>query len=253
MNTALTVAGFDPSGGAGLQADLKVFQEIGVYGLSIVSAITAQNSSGVRAIMPVDAGFVEKQLSVLLSDMRPDAVKTGMLWSGENIDVLVKAIKKFKLKNIVVDPVMLSSTSRALADKGLMEALRDKLLPLCTVITPNINEAAVLSGIKIKTMDDMKKAAVLLRDMGPDCVVITGGHLADTASDLVYNGRFSILKGRKLPGEFHGTGCRFSAAITARLALGTSVEEAVKAAKAFMRRSFKKTFSTGKGMRLFVV
>ncbi|MBI5100991.1 MAG: bifunctional hydroxymethylpyrimidine kinase/phosphomethylpyrimidine kinase [Nitrospirae bacterium] len=253
MKTALTVAGFDPSGGAGLQADLKVFQAHGIYGLSCVSALTAQNSAGVRGVMPVEPAFLDKQLSVLLSDMRPDAVKTGMLWSGENIDILVRAIKKFRLKNIVVDPVMLSSSSRPLAGKGLWEALRDRLLPFCAVITPNIHEASVLSGTKIKSIDDMKKAAVLLHAMGPECVVITGGHLTENATDIIYDGRFTILKGRKLTGEYHGTGCRFSAAITARLAQGYDAHDAVKGAKTFMRLSFKKTFSTGRGMRMFVV
>src|ERR1700690_966150 len=161
MKTALTIAGFDPSGGAGLQADLKVFQSFGVYGLSVVSAVTAQNSKGVRAVMPVPAAFVKKQLTVLLSDIRPDAIKTGMLYSRENVEVLVSIIKKYDLKNIVIDPVLISSTGKMLAEKEMQTAMREKLLPVCTVITPNIHEAEVLSGVAIKTTGDMKKAAVI--------------------------------------------------------------------------------------------
>jgi hydroxymethylpyrimidine/phosphomethylpyrimidine kinase len=251
MKTALTIAGFDPSGGAGLQADLKVFQSFGVYGLSVVSAVTAQNSKGVKAVMPVSAASVKKQLSVLLTDIRPDALKTGMLYSRENIGVLVGIIKKYRLKNIVIDPVLISSTGKILAEKGMQTALKKQLLPLCTVITPNIHEAAVLSGISVKTARDMEKAAVILHDMGAEYVIITGGHLEKTAVDIVYDGSFHLLKGRKLQGEYHGTGCRFSAAVTALLGQGVEVVEAAKRAKAFMRSSFRKTFSTGSGMRLF--
>ena len=253
MKTALTIAGFDPSGGAGLQSDLKVFQSFGIYGLSVVSAVTAQNSKGVRAVMPVPATFVKKQLTVLLSDIRPDALKTGMLFSRENVEVLVSIIKKYNLKNIVIDPVLISSTGKMLAEKEMQTAMREKLLPVCTVITPNIHEAEVLSGVAIKTTGDMKKAAVILNNLGAEYVIITGGHLEKTALDIIYNGSFHLLKGRKLEGEYHGTGCRFSSAITALLSQGVDVVEAAKRAKAFMRTSFRKTFSPGSGMRLFMM
>ena len=151
MKKALTIAGFDPTGGAGIQADLKVFQALGVYGLSVVSSLTAQNTEGVRDIMPVPGEFVKTQLSVLLSDIVPEATKTGMLYSESSVNVLAYIIRKYSLKNIVVDPVMVSSSGKRLVEKNTPIVLRKKIFPLCTVITPNIYEASVLTGIDIKT------------------------------------------------------------------------------------------------------
>lgn len=250
---ALTIAGFDPSGGAGIQADLRVFSGFDVYGLSVAAALTAQNSIGVRAVRPVESGFVRRQLTVLLADMRPDALKTGMLHSRANVAVVAEMIRKYRLGNVVVDPVLLSSTGRRLAEKGTEGAVRTKLLPVTTVITPNMHEASVLTGIDIRDIDDMKEAAVILRDFGAENVIITGGHLERLAVDVFYNGSFTLLKGRKIPGEYHGTGCRFSAAIAALLAKGSGVLDAAQEAKTYMRQSMRKTFSTGKGMRLFNV
>jgi hydroxymethylpyrimidine/phosphomethylpyrimidine kinase len=253
MKSALTIAGFDPSGGAGIQADLKVFRALDIYGLSVAAALTAQNSKGVSAVRAVEPSFVQRQLTVLFQDMKPDALKTGMLYSKANVEVVVKVINRYGLRNIVVDPVLLSSSGRLLAEKGVEKVMRKKLLPLAEVITPNIHEASVLAGMEILTLDDMKRAAVILHDLGAANVVITGGHLEKGAVDIIYNGMFTFLKGRKISGEFHGTGCRFSAVIAARLADGCSVVEAVRQAKTYVRQSMKQTFSTGKGMRLFNV
>jgi hydroxymethylpyrimidine/phosphomethylpyrimidine kinase len=250
MNQALTIAGSDPSCGAGLQADLKVFRRFGVYGLSVVAALTSQNVSGVKSVLPVPHTYVRDQLTVLLSEFRPHAMKTGMLYSEKNVETVSRIVKRFSLGNLVVDPVILSSTGRRLAERGTPGAVRKKLLPLCTVVTPNIFEASVLSGMTIKTRSDMEAAAVRIRKYGPAGVIITGGHLEKNAVDVVYDGEFHYLRGRKLPGEFHGTGCAFSAALAALLARGHSVVESAILAKKFMKSVIRKSFGSGTGMKL---
>lgn len=250
---ALTIAGFDPSGGAGIQADLKIFSRFDVYGLSVAAALTAQNSAGVKAVLPVESGFVRRQLGVLLEDLRPAALKTGMLQSRENVAVVARMIAKYRLGNVVVDPVLLSSTGRRLAVRGMETALRDMLLPVTTVLTPNMHEASVLAGIPVRDPGEMRQAAEILHGLGVRNVIITGGHLEGSAIDIFYNGAYTLLRGSRVPGEYHGTGCRFSAVITALLAKGAGPLEAAKQAKAHMRRAMKNTFSTGKGMHLFNV
>ncbi len=252
MNKALTIAGSDPSGGAGIQADLKVFHAFGVYGLSVISSLTAQNSREVSGVMPVSGPFVKKQLVTVISGLEPDAIKTGMLYSESNVEIAAQIIRKYSLKNIVVDPVIVSSSGKRLALKNTPAAIRKKLLPLCTVITPNLHEASVLTGIRIKTEADMEKAAVRLKGYGPENVIITGGHLEKIAMDIFYDGdEFHYLRSRKIKGEYHGTGCTFSAAITALLALGHNAPDAAAMAKDFMNRMFRKAFFVRGGMRLF--
>lgn len=245
----MTIAGFDPSGGAGIQQDLKVFHALGLHGLSAVSALTAQNSRGVRGIMPVTGSFLKKQIDVLLSDMRPGATKIGMLYTRANVAAVAGMIKKYSLENVVIDPVMISSSGKDLAEEGVLAALVRSLLPLCTVVTPNIHEASALSGIDIKSPEDVEAAAKRLAKLGAGSVIITGGHLQRSANDLVYDGRFHYLKGRKLKGEYHGTGCAFSAAVAAFLAKGEDVLGAARLAKKFMTRAFDKAFSPGAGMK----
>jgi hydroxymethylpyrimidine/phosphomethylpyrimidine kinase len=251
MKKALTVAGFDPTGGAGIQADLKVFHALDLYGLSVVAALTAQNTDGVKAVMPVPDRFVKKQLDVLLSDLVPEATKTGMLYSESNVAVVAQMIKRHSLNNIVVDPVIVSSSGKKLVEKNTPAAIREKIFPLCAVITPNIHEASVLTGIEIKSRADMEKAAVCLKAYGPENVIITGGHLEDVALDILYNGEFHYLRSKKVRGEYHGTGCTFSAALTALLAKGYSVPDAAREAKKFMNTAFRMTFDAGGKMRLF--
>jgi len=253
MNTALTIAGFDPSGGAGLQQDLKVFHAFGVYGLSAAAALTAQNSSGVTAVKAVDGNFLRKQLEVLLSDIVPDATKVGMLLTAANVRVVARIFRKYRLKNIVLDPVIVSSSGRMLAEKGVPELIRGEIFPYCAVITPNIHEASMLSGVAVTTDADMAKAAIILKGFGPRQVIITGGHRSGSAVDMVYDGTFSYLKGKRAAGEYHGTGCAFSSAVTALLGKGLDVQDAALNAKRFMGRSFRKSFSTGKGLRLFSI
>ena len=253
VKKALTIAGFDPSGGAGIQADLKVFHALGVYGLSAVAALTAQNSAGVAGVQPVEGRFLKKQLQILLADLTPDATKVGMVLTAGNVGIVAGVIRDYALKNVVLDPVMISSSGKRLSARTVPGLLKEEMLPFCTVITPNIHEASVLSDIKITSKKDMEKAAVLLRALGPDTVIVTGGHLSGNAVDVVFDGSFHYLKARKQRGEFHGTGCIFSSALAAFLAKGFPVPAAANMAKEFMTRAFFKTYGTGRGMRLFVI
>ena len=251
MKQVLTIAGFDPSGGAGIQQDLRVFHAFGVYGLSAVAALTAQNSSGVAAVKAVDGYFLRKQIEVLLRDSTPDATKIGMLLTADNVAVMAAMLKKYRLKNVVLDPVVLSSSGKMLVESGVPELIRRNIFPHCTVITPNIPEASILSGVEIATDVDMAKAAVILKGFGPEQVIITGGHRAGNTVDMLYDGTFYYLKGRRVPGEYHGTGCVFSSALASLLAQGFDVPAAARHAKRFITRSFRKSFSPGNGMRLF--
>ncbi len=250
MKIALTIAGSDPTGGAGLQADLKVFKAFNVHGLSVVSAVTAQSTEGVDSLFPVDRETFERQLRVLLPDIKPDALKLGMLYSRSAVEIIGEAVKEFSLKNLVVDPVTVSSSGMGLVDAGTLDSIRDALFPLSKVITPNIYEASVLSGIMIEDRENMEEAAKILKDMGPEVVVITGGHLEEIALDLYYDGEFHSVEGEKVRGEYHGTGCAFSAAVTALIALGHSPLESVRRAKEFVGNAIKEAYHPGKGMGL---
>lgn len=251
MKSALTIAGSDPTGGAGLQADIKVFRAFGVHGLSIASALTAQNTEGVISVFPVDKNFFAEQLNVLLKDITPDAVKTGMLYSKQLAGVVAETIRRYSLKNLVIDPVTVSSSGVSLVDDGTLDAIREQLFPLAKVITPNIYEASVLTGISIEDVTQMEEAAKELRKMGPENVVITGGHLEGEALDLYYDGfSFFRMESAKKEGEYHGTGCVFSAAVTALLATGHSTLESVKKTKEFIDNAIKNAYHLGKGMRL---
>jgi hydroxymethylpyrimidine/phosphomethylpyrimidine kinase len=253
MKTALTIAGSDPTGGAGLQADLKVFRAFEVHGLTVVSAVTAQNTVGVESVLPVEREFFEKQLDTLLTDIKPEAVKLGMLYSTWAVELIRSAIKKYSLKNLVIDPVTVSSSGKTLVADGTLDAMREKLFPLAKVITPNIYEASILTGLRIEERKDMEESAKILRDMGPEVVVITGGHLEAIALDLYYDGEFHDVEGEKVRGEYHGTGCVFSAAITASLAFGHAPLESVRKAKEFINRAIKRAYHPGKGMGLLYI
>lgn len=250
MKTALTIAGSDPTGGAGLQIDLKVFKTFDVYGLSVVSAVTAQNTTGVYSVFPVSRELFEKQLHILLSDIRPDAVKIGMIYSRWASEVISKAVKRYSLSNIVIDPVIVSSNGVSLLEDGALDELKDKLFPLSRVITPNIYEASQLTGIMIKNRGDIENAAKILKNMGPEVVVITGGGFNKTVLDLYYDGDFRIIEDVRREGEYHGTGCVFSAAITALLALGHTPFESVKKAKELINNAIERSSYPGKGMGL---
>lgn len=251
MKSALTIAGSDPASGAGLQADLRVFYSLGVHGLSVPSALTAQNTVCVRATLPVEKKFFVKQLDMLLKDIIPDAVKTGMLPTKQIVKAVAEKIVKRSLKNLVVDPVTVSSSGKRLIEDSALDSIKKFLFPLAKMVTPNIHEAFVLTGIKIKNGIDMEKSAKKLKTMGPEIVIITGGHLEKKAVDLYYDGAdFHRLESQKIEGEYHGTGCAFSAALTAFLASGHDPLDAVKEAKDFITEAIRNAYYLGKGMGL---
>jgi hydroxymethylpyrimidine/phosphomethylpyrimidine kinase len=247
---ALTIAGSDPSGGAGLQADLKTFKSLGVYGTSVPSVLTSQNTEGVYSIHELPPDFFLKQIDILLSDITPDALKTGMLYNDDFIQVIAGKIKEYSLGNLVIDPVTVSSTGVMLIEEGVLDALKHYLFPLAKVITPNTYEASVLTGTDIRDDKDIREVAVKLKEFGPEAVVITGGHLHGNAEDLFFDGKdFFPLEKDRLEGEYHGTGCVFSAAITACLALGYDPKEAFIKAKEVVWDAMKSALSVGKGMK----
>ncbi len=249
--TALTIAGSDPSGGAGLQADLKTFRSLGVYGLSVPSVLTSQNTEGVYGIHEIPIDFFSKQIDILLQDIKPDAMKTGMLYSSDCIQVIADKIREYDLDNLVIDPVTVSSTGVMLIEEGVLDDLKQYLFPLAKVITPNTYEASVLTGMDIKDEKDIREVAVKLKEYGPEIVVITGGHLHGNAEDLLYDGsEFMTLENDRLEGEYHGTGCVFSSAMTACLAKGHVPQEAFARAKEAVWNAMKTGLSVGSGMKV---
>ena len=251
MKSVLTIAGSDPTGGAGLQADLKTFRAFGVHGLSVPSALTAQNTSGVGSLLSIERDFFLAQVDFLLDDITPDALKTGMLYSTWTVEAVADRIRKRSLGNLVVDPVTVSSSGTSLVEEGTLDRIGDLLFPLSKVITPNIYEASVLAGMHVEDEEDMEKAARRLKETGPDVVIITGGHMERLTLDLYFDGTtFHRLEGSKIKGEYHGTGCAFSAAITACLSLGHTPLEAARRAKEFVTEAIKKSYHVGKGMGL---
>ncbi len=258
MKVALTIAGSDPTGGAGAQSDLRVFHHFAVYGLSVLAALTAQNTFKVSAVSAVRGDLLEEQLNTLLNDIRPDALKTGLLFSMDAIMTAAKIIRAHDLRNVVIDPVIVSSTGTDLMERGALDIMKKDLLPLARVITPNIAEASALSGVRISDEEDIEEAARALKQFGPEVIVITGGHLPAAKEhetlELIYDGKdFHRIRGKKIKGEYHGTGCAFSAAITALLARGSSVTDAVRQAREFMDKAIKNAHSIGKGMKLLDV
>lgn len=251
MRSALTIAGSDPTGGAGFQADLKVFRAFDIHGLSVPAALTAQNTLGIEGISPVEKDFLLAEMEVLLTDIKPDALKTGMLYSAWAVEVVALTVRKYSLPNLVVDPVTVSSTGTSLVAEGTLDNIRDMLFPLSRVITPNIYEASIFTGVNIEDEDDMKQAALRLKETGPEVVIITGGHLERLTLDLFYDGTgFHELEASKIKGEYHGTGCAFSAAITACLASGHAPLESAKIAKEFVTEAIRKAYHPGKGLGL---
>jgi hydroxymethylpyrimidine/phosphomethylpyrimidine kinase len=259
MKTALSIGGSDPTSGAGIQADLKVFHSLGVYGLTVITAITSQNTTGVKDISPLSQEVVKSQLYTLKEDIKIEAVKTGMLYSVDIVDVVCDFIKDADISKVVVDPVYVSSSGLVLTDKGALERAVKRLLPLTKVVTPNIKEASLISGIKIESLDTLYEAAKKIKSFGVDVVIITGGHFyekgsSDTTVDFYYDGNlFQKIESQRYRGEYHGTGCVFSSAIAAYLCYYDSVLEATKKAKDFMDKTIQKAFSPGKGMGILGV
>ncbi len=251
VKTALTIAGSDNSGGAGIQADLKVFSAFNVYGMSVLTALTSQNTTGVKDIFPVSGEFVYSQIKTIAEDIKIDAVKTGMLFSSEVVEAVYTAVKDFKLKNIVVDTVFKSKNGKSLLSEKAIDIFVEKILPFSTVITPNIPEAEVISQTKIKNLEDMKRAAKIIQKINNKYVVVKGGHMffGEKSIDVIYNGKeFFLLEYPVVRTKnTHGTGCTFSAAITANLAKGIEINKAIRIAKAYLHGAIENALNIGKG------
>lgn len=239
MKTILAIAGFDPSGGAGLLRDLKTFEDLGCRGVSVATALTAQNSLRVSSTLAIPPGFLEKQVVTLLEELTVDAVKIGMTGSSANIRAIASLIKRKGLRNVVLDTVLVSTSGYPLLDKKGVPALK-KLLPLVKIVTPNIPEASALTGLVINGIRGMEEAARALHSMGAPSVLVKGGHLKGSPVDILYDGTgFKRFTGKRIRGgkkRFHGTGCILSSAIAAGCAKGHNLERSVKEAKEYLNR-----------------
>lgn len=249
MKTALTIAGTDSSGGAGVQADIKTMTANGVYAMSAVTALTAQNTTGVYGILESTPEFLRNQLDCIFTDIRPDAVKIGMLSSSPLIEVIADSMRKYDAKNIVLDPVMVSTSGSRLISEDAVETLERELLPLATVLTPNIPEAEVLSGLRIENKADMERAAEAICDRYRCAVLLKGGHDINDANDLlVRQGEKRWFIGRRIDNpNTHGTGCTLSSAIASNLAKGYGLEAAVERAKAYLSNALAAMLDLGAG------
>lgn len=249
MKTALTIAGSDCSGGAGIQADLKTMTMNGVYAMSAITALTAQNTMGVRAIQESTPEFLKQQLDSIFEDIYPDAIKIGMVSSSELIRVIADRLKCYNAKNIVVDPVMVATSGSSLMENTAVKTLVEELLPISSLVTPNIPEAMVLTGLTIETKEDMVVAA---KKIGDDChcaVLLKGGHSINDANDLLYvDGEFTWFSGKRIDNpNTHGTGCTLSSAIASNLAKGFTLAESVQRAKDYISGALEAMLDLGKG------
>jgi hydroxymethylpyrimidine/phosphomethylpyrimidine kinase len=246
---ALTIAGSDSGGGAGIQADLKTFAALGVYGMSAIAALTAQNTIGVKGIVEIDPAFVSLQIRAVVEDIGVDAVKTGMLSSAAIITQVAKDVRELGLQRLVVDPVMVAKGGDRLLRTDAVEAMILELFPLALVVTPNLHEVAALTGLEVSSEEEMKAAAQAIKAMGPQYVVIKGGHLLGAPLDLLFDGSEfrSYVNTRYDTPHTHGTGCTFASAIAAGLARGFTVAEAVARAKSYITAAIRQGIPLGRG------
>ncbi len=249
MKTALTIAGSDCSGGAGIQADMKTMIMNGVYSMSVITALTAQNTMGVKGIMEVSPEFLGIQLDAIFEDIFPEAVKIGMMASGELVRVIAEKLRHYNAKNIVVDPVMVATSGSKLMAEDALTILKEDLLPLATLVTPNIPEAEVLTEMEIQTKEDMEEAAKKIGAMCGCAVLCKGGHSIHDANDLLYvNGKFHWFSGKRIDNpNTHGTGCTLSSAIAANLAKGYPLDKAVEKAKEYISGALEAMLDLGNG------
>ena len=249
IKTALTIAGSDSSGGAGIQADLKTMITNGVYGMSAVTALTAQNTMGVAAVFEVVPEFLGQQIDAVFTDIFPDAVKIGMTANEKLISVIAERLKFYSARNIVVDPVMIATSGARLISEKAVEALKVKLLPIATLVTPNIPEAEVLSGTKIADKADMEKAAECINEAYGCAVLLKGGHSVNDANDLLYeNGDATWFEDERIDNpNTHGTGCTLSSAIASNLAKGYDLKQSVALAKKYISGALSAMLDLGKG------
>ena len=249
MKTALTIAGSDCSGGAGIQADLKTMTMNGVYAMSAITALTAQNTTGVRGVQEVTPDFLGQQIDAVFEDIRPDAVKIGMVSSGDLIKVISERLKKYNAENIVLDTVMVATSGARLISESAIDTLKEYLIPLASVITPNIPEAQVLSDMTIHSEDDMLRAAEKIGNAYSCAVLLKGGHSINDANDLLYrDGSYKWFKGKRIDNpNTHGTGCTLSSAIAANLAKGCDLETSVQRAKDYISGALSYMLDLGEG------
>jgi hydroxymethylpyrimidine/phosphomethylpyrimidine kinase len=248
---ALTIAGSDSGGGAGIQADLKTFSAFRVFGMSVITAVTAQNSLGVQGVENLPPAFVALQLRSVLEDFGTDAAKCGMLSTAPIIDAVAATLAERRVEKLVVDPVMVAKSGDTLLQADARKALADRILPLALVVTPNLPEAEALAGIPVTEPSDMEEAARRIHALGPRYVLVKGGHLkGDDAVDLLWNGRdFTRFSTARIDStNTHGTGCTFSAAIAAGLARGQALGDSIRSAKAYVTRAIREGFKAGHGV-----
>lgn len=249
MKTVLTIAGSDSSGGAGIQADIKTMMANGVYAMSAITALTAQNTLGVAGILETAPEFLEQQLDCIFTDIRPDAVKIGMLCGADMIRAAAKKLREYHAVNIVLDPVMVSTSGSRLLSREAVEEMKAQMFPLADLVTPNIPEGEVLAGMRIESPEDMEKAAETIACTYGCAVLLKGGHQAGSADDLLYrDGSFRWFPGRRIANpNNHGTGCTLSSAIASNLAKGFSMEEAVERAKKYISGALEAMLDLGRG------
>ncbi|MCS7215141.1 MAG: bifunctional hydroxymethylpyrimidine kinase/phosphomethylpyrimidine kinase [Thermodesulfovibrio sp.] len=254
MRVALTIGASDPSSGAGIQMDLKVFQYLGIYGLTVLTAITSQSTVEFSNVFPLSEEVINSQFEVLLTDIKTNGAKIGMLYNKETINSVIKNIKKFNIKNLVVDPVITSTLGTKLIEEDALEFLKNELIPLSTAVTANILEAERLTGIKIEKIEDMYEASERLYKLGTSFAIIKGGHLDNKAVDILYDGKnFHKIDGKKISGEFHGTGCAFSSAFVSFLCKEYTAFEAFRASKALVRKAIENSIKLGHGIKLLIL
>ena len=249
MRTALSIAGSDSSGGAGIQADLKTMTLNGVFAMSAVTALTAQNTTGVRGILEATPAFLAQQIDAVFEDIRPDAVKIGMVSSAALVEVIAERLAFYKAENVVVDPVMVATSGSSLMETDAIDVLKARLLPLAAVTTPNIPEAEVLSGMTIRTQEDMQTAAGIIGEKHGCAVLVKGGHSVSDANDLLWaDGQTRWFYGKRIDNpNTHGTGCTLSSAIAANLAKGFSLADSVERAKAYISGALGAMLDLGSG------
>lgn len=249
MKTVLTIAGSDCSGGAGIQADIKTIAAHGLYAMSVITALTAQNTTGVSSVSDVLPEFVKMQIDAVFTDIYPDAVKIGMVSNIEIIDVIVERLKYYNAKNIVVDPVMVATSGSKLLKDEAIEAVKNKLIPIADIITPNTSEAEVLSNIAIESQLDMETSAKFISKMLNGAVLIKGGHIGENSNDLIFiEDKYHWINGKRVNNSnTHGTGCTLSSAIACNLALGLSIKESVSNAKDYITGALEDGLNLGEG------
>lgn len=249
LKTALTVAGSDCSGGAGIQADLKTFSANGVFGMSVITSVVAENTSRVISVQNISPEIITDQIDAVFEDIEVNAVKVGMLSDSVRIDTVAAALKKYEVKYAVIDPVMIAKGGHALMQENALSALVNKIIPLAYVLTPNIPEAQTITGIEISTIDDMKKAAEKIYSMGAKNVLVKGGHLSGEAIDLLFDGKdFEFYSRERINTKnTHGTGCTYSSAIAANLAKDIPIKSAVENAKDYVTNAIRYSLEIGKG------